>query len=293
VELDLGQPKLSYNSNIKEVEIPPEMEHAVPTGHPYLDLLFAGDGIVPSTSVLVTGLPSAGKSTLMRQLANSITGTGNFAVYNIGEESLYQVSRHVKQLGLVHGFIPGYNRCVDDIIEHLELVKKDNPNKQIFFIQDSIPCLEPSKFDPETGEKLKGRPKTGLNAELEAVSQLVAWGKKNFGIMIFIGQVTKEGVFAGLNKLKHLVDCHLHLGIDTNRKSDTYGERVAEMEKNRFGVSGQIFGFEINNLGVSFDVKTENEKEEVPAAEESEYTIKDSSLDNSLDEALSAFKLTG
>ena len=70
--------------------------------------------------------------------------------------------------------------------------------------------------------------------------------------MIVIGQVTKGGIFAGKNKLKHLIDCHLHLSIDTDKKSDTYGKRVAEMQKNRFGPSGLYYPFQLGEKGVRF-----------------------------------------
>ena len=46
MELELGQPKLNDTTNILDIVIPPEMENAIPTGHPYIDKLFAGDGMV-------------------------------------------------------------------------------------------------------------------------------------------------------------------------------------------------------------------------------------------------------
>jgi hypothetical protein len=42
--------------------------------------------------------------------------------------------------------------------------------------------------------------------------------------------------------------------VDTDRKSDTYGQRVATMEKNRFGQSGLGYVYEINSSGVHFEV---------------------------------------
>jgi DNA repair protein RadA/Sms len=253
MELVLGQPKVDNDTNILDVEIPPEMENAVSTGHQHLDVMFAGDGLIPSTCALVTGLPGAGKTTLMLQTADSITGEGHICVYNTGEESLFQVRRTTKRLGLRYGFIPSYHRCVDDIIQQLREIKEDNPGKQIFFIQDSLQCLEPSQVDLMTGLPKKGRPKTGLNAQVEAVNELLGFIKEIFGIWLLIGQVTKSGDFAGKNAVKHALDCHLHLGIDTDKKSETYGQRVAEMQKNRFGPAGLLFGFELTARGLQFE----------------------------------------
>jgi len=78
------------------------------------------------------------------------------------------------------------------------------------------------------------------------------WCKRTFGCLFLIGQVTKNGDFAGKQGIKHWVDAHMHLDIDTNRKSDFYQQRVAEMSKNRFGPSGVCFGFEIEARGLKF-----------------------------------------
>ena len=40
--------------------------------------------------------------------------------------------------------------------------------------------------------------------------------------------------------------------MDTDKKSDTYKQRVAEMQKNRFGTSGLFFPYEINSKGIQF-----------------------------------------
>ena len=64
--------------------------------------------------------------------------------------------------------------------------------------------------------------------------------------------MTKDGTFAGKNEIKHAIDAHLHLGIDTDRKSETYGERVAEMQKNRFGSAGIFLEFQITAGGLMF-----------------------------------------
>lgn len=268
MQLDLGQPKVDFNSNILDIDIPKELENSVSTGHEYIDFLFAGDGIVPSTTAIITGPPGAGKSTLMLQAADLITGSGNIALYNTGEESLYQIRRHTKRLNIRSGFVPGYNACVDEIIEQLEKLRASNPGKQIFLIQDSVQCLLPSKFDCETGEFRKGRKKGGLAAQLDALITLCKYAKEHFVIMLFINHLTKDGKMAGLNAVKHLVDAHLHLGFETDKKSDMYGERIVVMEKNRFGITSQILGFDISATGLNFSQPAREVDEEVVDARE-------------------------
>lgn len=82
---------------------------------------------------------------------------------------------------------------------------------------------------------------------------LTAWAKETFGVVMIIGMVTKDGTFAGKQAIRHIVDAHLHLSVDTDRKSDTYGQRVATMEKNRFGQSSIGYVYEINSSGVHFE----------------------------------------
>jgi DNA repair protein RadA/Sms len=249
MKFQLGQPKnVKFDSNILDVVVPKRMETAVSTGHPHIDMLLAGDGAIPSTACLVTGLPGTGKTSLMIELADAITSTGNICLYNTGEESLYQIRRVTKRLNLKNGFIPGYNRSVQNIIEHCDKLRKANPSKQLFLMVDSLQTLE---IDRDKNEK--GRPLSGQNLQLRATELLTEYCKKTFTIMFLVGQVTKKGDFAGKNQIKHVIDCHLHLGIDTDRRSETYNERVAEVMKNRFGSAGWYFGFEITPSGIRFE----------------------------------------
>ncbi len=256
VQLNVGQPKVDLDGNILDVEVPKEMEKAISTGHSHIDLLYAGDGVIPSTVSLITGLPGAGKSTLMFQLADAITSKGHICLYNMGEESLYQVRRVAKRLNLKNGFIPSYHTSVDEITEHLNSLKKKYKKKQVFLIQDSLQCISPSRIDPDTGKKKKGRPPKGLKAQVEACTQLTEFVKENFLIMFMVGHVNKKGEFAGKQEIKHILDAHLHLGIDLDRRSETYQQRVAEMLKNRFGTAGLYYSFDLSEKGLQFESTT-------------------------------------
>ena len=52
-------------------------------------------------------------------------------------------------------------------------------------------------------------------------------------VLFIIGQVTKNGSFAGFNEMPHLVTCHLHMKVVTNDKEDQ--TREWETKKNRAG----------------------------------------------------------
>lgn len=244
MELNITDVKITNKTNILEIEVPAEMEINKATGMPAIDRLYSGDGITPSTAALITGMPGAGKSTLMMQLADSMTAQGHVVLYNTKEESLYQVRRVTKRLSLQNGFYVGQHKQVESIIQHLAELKEQNQDKQIVLIQDSLQCLELQQ------ENKKGRPLSGARGQLLSLAKLIEWAKETFGIMFIIGQVNKKGDFAGKNDIKHMIDCHMHLGYELKPNGDEVP--CVEMTKNRFGISGLYYNFELTESGVNF-----------------------------------------
>jgi predicted ATP-dependent serine protease len=55
-----------------DIKIPDALRTTLKTGWEYIDALFTGEGIRPSTCCMVTGLPGGGKTTISLQLANSL-----------------------------------------------------------------------------------------------------------------------------------------------------------------------------------------------------------------------------
>lgn len=279
--LSLGQPKIEIDTNILSVEIPKEMEKAIPTGHPWIDKLYAGDGIIAGTASLVTGDPGAGKSTLMADLADKLTGAGHVALYNSGEEAIYQIRRAVKRLNLKNGFIPSYNVEGHAIIEHCEKLRAKYKDKKLFVIMDSLQCMRMRRE-----EGVRGRNASDEKQSLEALHMVVEYCKNNWIPFFAIGHVNKKGEFAGKNTIKHLIDCHLHLELEVDPESGMQ-ERVLCMEKNRFGVSGAFYQATMLETGLKFETKAKvtkssekdedsEEEEEVVKAEKSpEETVAD------------------
>jgi DNA repair protein RadA/Sms len=246
MDINLGEAELTYNTNILEIEVPKEMETNAPTGISKLDRMFAGDGVTPSSVILVTGSPGAGKTTLMIQLADSLTKQNHIVLYNTGEESLYQIRRVVNRLELTNGFTVGHHRKVEELIEHVKLLQTANPTKQVFLIQDSLQTLELTRQEGQ-----RGRPVSGTRAQLDSLEAITTWAKTTYGVALIVGQVNKKGDFAGKNEIKHVVDCHMHLGyvLDMNTGDEI---ACAEMQKNRFGVGGIYHYFKLTETGVEF-----------------------------------------
>lgn len=278
---------VNVRKNILTVKVPKRMQDNIATGHLYVDRLMAGDGVTPSTACLVTGIAGSGKTSMLIQVADAIMGSGNIAIYNSNEESSVQVSRVVNRLRLKNGFEFTEYENVFDLIKHVKKVQeqayeeysemfdrmKENgasgyrlsklKPKQVFLFVDSLQTMQMPHWVYDAnldivhdmkGEPLKkiGRSPQGDNMHLMIARYLTEWCKKTYGICFIIGQVTKDGEFAGKSGIKHWVDAHMHLDIDRDRKSKTYNERIAEMTKNRFGSSGVYYSFEITSRGLVF-----------------------------------------
>jgi len=248
MRLNLGQPRVTNTTNILDIEVPAQLEQNETTGMPHIDALFAGDGVTPSTAAFVTGIPGAGKTTLLLQLADSITAQGHIALYNTGEESLYQVRKVVRRLDLKHGFVPGYESTDKAIITKAKALQRANPRKRVFLFVDSLQCVE---HERPAGQR--GRAPAADNATLKSLETFTTWAKETFGVLFVVGMVGKNGEFLGNNKIKHMIDCHLHMDVDTDRKSETYNQRVATMQKNRFGIAGIGYTYDVGSSGVRFE----------------------------------------
>ena len=262
--------ELTTKTNILDIDVPAAMEVNIPTGLKNVDLLMAGDGVTPSTVTMVTGVPGGGKSTLMFQLADAITGSGNVALYNGNEESVLQMRKTTKRLRLKHGFIPA---CETDVYRLVHLLRKvEGKSGQDRFPDSGLASdsgrskLRNGREDWRTSSGEEGT-RQGRFPHLEEDARTsVVGGQRSRAVVgnpfglgeavlqcgFMIGHVNKSGDYAGKGKLKHVIDVHLHLEFDKDRRSDTYGERLLSVEKNRFGVAGVCFLFEISDRGVRF-----------------------------------------
>ena len=240
--LTVGIKGLKKGTNINDIVVPAVLRERKRTGVAWFDEAIGGEGFVPSSVMMLTGTPGAGKTTMLLQLANAITKAGHVCLYNTGEESLYQVKMVVERLGLKDGFVVGQDVSVDDLIAHADTLRKANPGKQVFILQDSLQTLEDDVSQQRGG--------SNSMTPVRCTERLTDWAKANHGVVLFIGQVTKDGDFAGKNTILHAVDLRGHIYIDTNKKSETFGERIFEVTKNRFGCSGRTYVMGIGRQGL-------------------------------------------
>lgn len=236
MELGVAQ-QLARGTNINDIELPEYLKITHDTGIEMVNKALGGEGVTPTSSILLSGGSGCGKTTLALQLCDAWTRQGHLAFFNTNEEAATQVKKTVLRLGLSNGFIIGQDRLVPEMLEHAKFLAKKNPGKRILLIADSLQTLDDGYY---------ANGGTNSNTQVRVTAQIVNWCKTTHNIGIIIGQVNKNGDFAGKNLIKHAVDVHLHMYIDKAKKSETYGERILETEKNRYGFSGTeiIFGID-------------------------------------------------
>ena len=231
--------EVPFGASIQDIEVPEALKKRMPCGLDYFNAILGGEGFTPSAVTLFTGVPGAGKTTMMLTLANALQRAGGEVVFNTAEESLYQVKMTCNRLRLKQPFKVGGETRVPVLLEGCDKIRDAAPDRPFFLIVDSLQCLDDGKFN-------SGRITTAT-AE-RALGLLTSYAKEHAVNVIVIGQVTKDGKMAGSNKLKHMVDAHIHLSIET-KDEDLKGCRILETQKNRFGGAGHVVFLELMRNG--------------------------------------------
>ena len=227
------------------IEVPAALRIKRTSGIDWLDDAIGGEGgFTPTTTMMLTGGPGAGKSTLMRIMADTLTKAGHIAIYNSGEESLYQCQMACERLDLKLDFMMGEEVMLPKLLTYCDNVRNDpkNAKKQVFLLDDSLQTLDDGKYVDKDG-KSRG---TTSKTPTYCAEMIVDWAQSkdkhgNFGIAAFVSQCTKSGEFAGQNTIRHAIDTHAHLYVDEKEKSDTFGCLIFEVSKNRWGCNNKSY----------------------------------------------------
>ncbi len=231
------KPTLQKLSHIKSIN-----RSRTKTGIGELDRVLGG-GIVPGSLVLVAGEPGIGKSTLLLQLAFSLSSQNSsqkknkeFSIlYISGEESPQQIKLRAERLGIKKEdnllFLPSTD--VDQIIG----VINDINNKGLgLVIVDSIQTLVTEDLSGSAGS---------IGQVRESASRLLKTAKITGTPIFLVGHVTKEGAVAGPKILEHMVDTVLSL---EGEKLGSF--RLLRTNKNRFGATDEVGVFEMTDKGM-------------------------------------------
>lgn len=228
-----GKNRHSISSGAKPRPITEVDNFAVPrlaTGVGEFDRVLGG-GIVPGALILIGGDPGIGKSTMLLQVACSVSQAYGSVLYVSGEESAAQTKMRAERL----------NKLSDKLLIMTEtnldeISKSANNLRPALMIIDSIQTMYSPEIPSAPGSVGQVRESTGKLLRLA----------KESGIPIaIIGHVTKEGNIAGPRILEHMVDVVLYF-----EGEKTYAFRVLRAIKNRFGSTHEsgIFSMEEDGL---------------------------------------------
>ena len=186
-----------------------------------------GGGIVSGSLILISGEPGIGKSTLIAQIANKLSGD---VVYASGEESAHQVKDRLIRIG-----------CD---LKKIKFISETNLNKIIaainteevdLLIIDSVQTVYTTDVENEIGS---------INQIKACTAKLMELAKKDNVPVVIVGHVTKDGAIAGPKNLEHMVDVVVYFESDSG--SDY---RILRAHKNRFGSVNEVGIFEMTSEG--------------------------------------------
>ncbi len=188
-----------------------------------------GGGIVPGSLVLIGGEPGIGKSTLLLQVALSLSGTK--ILYVTGEESEQQIKLRADRLEKKSDSLYILTETnTQAIFKHLVDLEPE------LIIIDSIQTLFSDQIESGPGSVSQIR---------ECALELMRFAKESNTPIFLVGHITKEGSIAGPKVLEHLVDTVLQFEGDRHL---IY--RILRTTKNRFGSTSELGIYEMLGSGL-------------------------------------------
>ncbi|MDQ1130219.1 DNA repair protein RadA [Microbacterium sp. SORGH_AS_0888] len=190
-----------------------------------------GGGVVPGATVLLSGEPGVGKSTLLLEVASRSAHDGRRVLYVSAEESMAQVRLRAERTGALHDEL--YLASETDLATLVGHVDQVQPG---LLIVDSVQTVSSS-----SSEGLAGHP----SQVREVAATLVRIAKERGLSVLMVGHVTKDGQVAGPRLLEHLVDVVCHFEGDRHTAL-----RFVRALKNRFGPTDEVGCFEMTGDGI-------------------------------------------
>lgn len=217
----------TYHKPVKLSEVEHEKLVRIDSGIDELNTVLGG-GIVPSSLVLIGGDPGIGKSTIMTQVACSLSKKYK-VLYASAEESMAQVKLRCNRLGENSETLMLMNEtCLDNII--------DEADGYDFLIVDSIQAVYLNDLNGSSGT---------VGQVKECASRLMRFAKSSKTTVFVVGHVTKEGAIAGPKILEHIMDTVLYF---EGQPQDNY--KLLRAVKNRFGSAQEVGVFEMREDGI-------------------------------------------
>ena len=211
-----------------------------------IDNLFSHEGGIPAaTNIMMIGDPGVGKTTVLLDVLSAVQNKGGKCLFisgEMGKKQMFKYTERFKQFGCIETLFMqdflDYN--TKDVIEQVL-----NRGYDLVLIDSAAEIIEGVRDDNNWDRKM---------AESWLVDVCIKNNKgenvvEKFTSFLLIQQVTKSGVFAGSNKLKHLVDAMGEMRRESER--DGSGTYINFM-KNRNGLVDVKMYYELNNSKIKY-----------------------------------------
>lgn len=213
-----------------------------------IDSMFSHEGGIPvGTNIMCTGDPGVGKTTLLMHTLSNLQRVNPDAkcLFISAEMSKLQVFKYMKRFpefeNLETLFTSDYFESnLRAVLEKLLSGGYD------YVLMDSI--VEVLDTVKEECKWSQGQAEKWL-IDLCVKHNEANNESKRFTTFLLIQQVTKNGVFVGSNKLKHITDAHMEI----KRDNDGGGTYIV-FSKNRNGAAGVRYNFRLGSNSITYDI---------------------------------------
>jgi predicted ATP-dependent serine protease len=240
-------------TKLDNLDIDPNMMATMKTGLKIDNLISHEGGIPAATNIMMIGDPGVGKTTVLLDVLSAAQNRGAKCLFisgEMGKKQMFKYTQRFKQFGNIETlFMQDYLEYnTKDVIEQVLDMGYD-----LVLMDSAAEIIDGVRDDNNWDRKM---------AEAWLVDVCVKNNKgenKNTSYTSFmlIQQVTKSGVFAGSNKLKHLVDAMGEMRREAERDgSGTY----INFTKNRNGLVDNKMYYELSNSKIVYGAVVVNEE---------------------------------